>query len=73
MTHGTARANITLMIDDERCMICDSCAAGQICRIRAIRTIDAGEPPYLDQTRCLGCRVCISVCPHGAVVEYRTG
>lgn len=69
----TARnMNLHLIIDDERCQVCDDCVAKRKCRIRAIRTIDPGEPPVLDPTHCLGCRACMAACPHGAIVEYRT-
>ncbi len=69
--HTTARnTNTYLTIDEERCQVCDDCAARRKCRIRAIRTIDPGEAPILDPTYCLGCRVCVAVCPRGAVVEY---
>lgn len=67
----TARnTNLHLTIDDARCQVCDDCAAKRKCRIRAIRMIDPGEPPILDPTYCLGCRICVAACPRGAVVEY---
>ncbi len=69
--HSTARNTTTVLtIDDERCQVCDDCAAKHKCRVRAIRTIDPGDPPILDATYCLGCRMCMVACPCGAVVEY---
>jgi MinD superfamily P-loop ATPase len=71
--NGTARAHITLIIDESRCQVCDDCAAKRQCRINAIRTIDKGEPPFLDTSYCRGCMVCMRACPCGAVVRHEDG
>jgi len=72
MTNGTARATITLTIDEERCLLCDDCVAKQQCRGNAIRIIDRGEAPFLDMSRCWGCMVCVYVCPGGAIVRQES-
>lgn len=69
--HPTARNTIiNLTIDEERCQVCEDCAAKRKCRIRAIRTIDPGDPPIIDTTYCMGCRICMTVCAFGAIVEH---
>ncbi|MBN2305049.1 MAG: 4Fe-4S binding protein [Anaerolineae bacterium] len=70
MTNGTARTNVLLAIDDTRCRVCEICLARQACRGKAIRVIDRDDPPFLDMSRCWGCRVCVTACPHGAVVRH---
>lgn len=60
---------IRLRIDDQLCRACRRCLAAEMCKVRAIVRLDAGEPPYLDIHRCYDCRLCIPVCPHGAVIE----
>lgn len=50
------------------CQVCAVCQARKACQSKAITIIDRGEPPFVDPSRCYGCRVCTTVCPHGAVV-----
>ena len=42
-------------------------AAGNSVYSKAILQIDPGEPPFIDASRCYGCRACIPACPHGAI------
>lgn len=69
MVHGTAHSANPIMIDDDRCQVCDVCAAKQKCHGGAFRFIDKGEPPVLDLSHCWGCLLCIVACPHQAVVR----
>jgi len=69
MTTGTQRSRITLIVDEERCQVCDVCLAKRSCRGNAIRIIDKGEAPFLDMSRCWGCMVCMVECAHGAIVR----
>ena len=55
-------------IVDELCLACGKCQARDVCRTKAILQIDRGEPPFIDSSRCYGCRACIPVCPAGAIV-----
>ena len=55
-------------IVDELCLACQKCQARDVCRTKAILQIDRDEPPFIDSSRCYGCRACISVCPAGAIV-----
>ncbi|MFZ5903598.1 MAG: 4Fe-4S binding protein [Chloroflexota bacterium] len=43
------------------------CLAADVCKVRAIVSIDLDELPYLDIERCYDCRLCIPACPFGAV------
>jgi MinD superfamily P-loop ATPase len=58
---------IHLHIDDERCQACRRCVAAKACKVRAIVSLDPGEPPYLDARRCHDCRLCIPACPFAAI------
>ena len=69
MTTGTQRSHITLIIDEDRCQVCDECLAKRTCKGNAIRIIDKGEAPFLDMSRCWGCMVCITTCEYNAVVR----
>jgi MinD superfamily P-loop ATPase len=73
MTTGTGRGQITLIIDEARCQVCDVCLAKSECRGNAIRVIDRGEAPFLDMSRCWGCMVCMVVCAHNAIVRRDEG
>ncbi len=53
---------------DELCQACRNCLAREVCRSKAILQIDKGEPPFIDPSRCYGCRACIPACPSGAIV-----
>ncbi len=52
---------------EEHCHACARCLARQVCRPRAIMIEEPGEIPFIDASRCYGCRVCIQACPFGAV------
>jgi len=52
---------------DELCQACRKCLAREACRSKAILQIDPGEPPFIDPSRCFGCRACIPACPVRAI------
>ncbi len=54
-------------IVEERCRVCGKCLARQACRPRAIVREDAQETPFVDSSRCYGCRACVVACPFEAV------
>jgi MinD superfamily P-loop ATPase len=64
----TSAYRVTPRIVEERCQVCGKCLARQACRPRAIVMQDPGETPFVDASRCYGCRVCIRACPFEAVV-----
>jgi MinD superfamily P-loop ATPase len=55
-------------IVEERCHACGKCLARQVCRPRAVVVEDPGETPFIDASRCYGCRACVQACPFKAVV-----
>jgi Fe-S-cluster-containing hydrogenase component 2 len=60
--------DLRLTIDAERCQACRRCEAAKVCKVRAIVSLDPGEPPYIDASRCYDCRLCLAACPFGAIV-----
>lgn len=72
MAEGTAR-NIMLKVDDDRCQVCGTCLAKDICRGNAFLTYDPGEAPFIDMSRCWGCMECVIICPFDAVVRHTYG
>jgi MinD superfamily P-loop ATPase len=64
-----AQATSVPRIVDERCVACRKCVAREVCRTKAILQLDRGEPPFIDSSRCYGCRACIPACPNGAIVQ----
>lgn len=55
-------------VDAVKCRVCSSCNANAVCRTKAMLIVDPGEPPYVDGSRCQGCRLCVPACPFSAVV-----
>lgn len=58
---------IRIQLQTENCRACRRCLAAEVCKVRAIMRIDDDEPPYIDIERCYDCRLCIPVCPFGAL------
>jgi Pyruvate/2-oxoacid:ferredoxin oxidoreductase delta subunit len=62
--HLLAHSSVVARIDADACAACGECAAPR-CPMDAIA---AGEAAYrVDEARCIGCGVCQSVCPSGAI------
>ena len=55
-------------IDAEKCRACKRCIARQACRLKALIQFEQNEMPYIDQTMCRGCMVCLEECPFNAIV-----
>jgi len=55
-------------VEDALCRSCRKCGARDVCRSKATLQMDRGEPPFIDPSRCYGCRACIPACPNGAIV-----
>ena len=62
-----------LEVDDATCRRCSKCAAAQVCRGSAFITLDPGDNPFVDMSRCWGCLLCIPACPHDAVIRSDYG
>jgi len=58
---------IRIQINDAICHACTHCLAAEACKVRAIMRIDHDEPPFLAVERCHDCRLCVPVCPFGAI------
>ncbi len=54
-------------VDAEKCRACRKCLARQVCRVKALIQFEAHELPYVDQTLCRGCLVCMQECPFKAI------
>jgi Fe-S-cluster-containing hydrogenase component 2 len=60
-------SEIRIQINDAICQACTRCLAAEACKVRAIMRIDHDEPPFLAAERCYDCRLCVPVCPFGAI------
>ncbi len=49
------------------CVRCQPCPAQDVCRVRALFSLDFGDAPLIDPARCNGCLLCIPACPYGAI------
>jgi len=54
-------------ISPRLCRACKHCPAREVCVTHALVVLDADEGPWLDASRCFGCRNCILACPYGAI------
>jgi Fe-S-cluster-containing hydrogenase component 2 len=66
---SAGKAPFRLSIDEAACRCCNRCFAAQTCRGNAFRTLDRGDSPFIDMSRCWGCLTCVSACPFGAVIK----
>jgi Fe-S-cluster-containing hydrogenase component 2 len=64
--------DIRLRIDDQHCQACRKCLAGEVCKVKALVHLDPDEPPFIDISRCYDCRLCVSLCPFGAISVARS-
>lgn len=49
------------------CVQCDSPVCGEICPVGAIYRDETAGMVRVDHDRCIGCKVCITVCPFGGM------
>ncbi len=56
-------------VDRSLCRTCSTCQVRVVCRTRAIVQPERGDLPIIQHVRCRACLVCVSACPHGAVVR----
>ena len=68
MVEGTRK--YMLKVDEMVCRSCGRCMASEVCRGNAFIRMERDESPFLDNSRCWGCLVCMSACPFGAVVVH---
>jgi MinD superfamily P-loop ATPase len=62
------RANYRMpQIDADQCRTCRQCIARKSCRLKALVQFESNELPYIDQTLCRGCLVCLEECPFSAI------
>ena len=54
-------------ISTSLCRACQNCLARVVCDSKAIVIIDPGEQPWIEPSRCYGCRACLTACPYGAI------
>jgi MinD superfamily P-loop ATPase len=69
----TTKTQVTaiLHVVDELCHACRQCLARTVCKSKAIIQLDPDESPFIDASRCYGCHLCITTCPHQAIVLPR--
>jgi Fe-S-cluster-containing hydrogenase component 2 len=70
---GPGNQNFILQVDSDLCKRCHRCFGAQICRGKAIRTLDREDGPFVDMSRCWGCLTCLTACPFGAIVRSDYG
>lgn len=61
---GTIVTRLPTIIDHDVCVGCDTCLPLERCPTNAIELV---EKPTIDLTRCRGCKICVELCPYGAI------
>jgi MinD superfamily P-loop ATPase len=69
----TTKTQVTAIphVEDELCQVCRKCLARTVCKSKAIVQLDPDESPFIDASRCYGCHLCITTCPHEAIALDR--
>lgn len=49
------------------CQQCDKAMCQQVCQPNAIRYVEQYNAYVVDENKCIGCKLCISACPVGAM------
>jgi carbon-monoxide dehydrogenase iron sulfur subunit len=55
-----------------QCRHCEDAPCVTVCPTQALHRIGEGQPVLIDDERCIGCKMCIMVCPFG-VITLREG
>lgn len=50
------------IIDQERCKRCNRCL-----KMGCPAIVKTDAAPYIDGSQCVGCRLCMAICPHGVI------
>jgi len=54
-------------VQEDMCHVCPKCLARAVCRVKTLRFMERGEPPFVDTALCYKCYVCIPACPFEAI------
>jgi len=65
---GTAEFGLPL-----QCRHCEDAPCLMVCPTHAIQRAGESDPVLIDTTRCIGCRMCVAVCPFGVIEMSRNG
>jgi len=60
---------MTVKFDHERCDLNPFCPVAKVCPTSAMFVDRKTYKPTFDASKCEGCGICLSSCPHGAVFE----
>jgi carbon-monoxide dehydrogenase iron sulfur subunit len=56
-----------------QCRHCEDAPCVAVCPTQAMHKNGVAFPVLVDDTLCIGCHACITVCPFGVIFESRTG
>jgi len=55
------------------CQHCEEAACALACPTGAVRRLAPGKPVLLDDSRCVGCTMCVQACPFGVIAMRADG
>jgi len=56
-----------------QCRHCEDAPCMSVCPTGAVHRADEDSPVVIDQDRCIGCKMCIQVCPFGVIALSADG
>ncbi|MBS7288769.1 MAG: 4Fe-4S binding protein, partial [Candidatus Freyarchaeota archaeon] len=66
---GEVETTLPVIVDRDACLGCTFCSPEERCPEKAVVRVEG--KPIVQLLKCVGCLVCVDMCPHGAVVFGR--
>jgi len=58
---------MAVKVDVQKCAKNHACPAAAACPMQALTQKDEKSSPQVDETKCISCGLCTTICPNGAL------